>query len=344
MARADGRPVTVADVAQLAGVHKATVSRALNPRTQTMISADTVRRVKRAARDLGYVPNIVARGLRTNASMTIGVVIPDLTNPFFPPVVRGIESYLQPRGYTALLANTDWDNETEEALFASLLGRRVDGLIIATGRQDDQPVLEHVHAAGVRAVLVNRDAGSLRYPLVTGDDARGIEAAVAHLVALGHTRIAHLAGPPGFSTSTVRAEAFRAAMREYPGVDGTVIDTSALSVAAGERAAPALLDDPHVTAIIAGNDLIAVGVLRALRARGLECPTDVSVVGFNDMPFAQDLHPALTTVHVPKTDMGMQAARLLVDAIHGAAQEPVRVLLPVSLTVRGSTGPAPGRG
>ena len=334
--------VTIDDVASRAGVHKATVSRALNARTRHQVNAETAARVAEAAEALGYVPNAMARGLRTSNSMTIGVIIPDLTNPFFPPIVRGIENFLQPRGYTALLANTDDSEVIERASLDSLLGRRVDGLVVASGSLYSS-ALTDAHEAGVFAVMLNRDAGSLPYPLVTGNDATGIAAAVTHLAELGHRRILHIAGPADFSTSGTRADAFRAACSSTKGVSGTVVEASALSVEAGNQTMDKVLTERRArpTAVIAGNDLVALGVLRSLRSHGLSCPGDVSVVGFNDIEFAQDSNPPLTTVHVPMLEMGTEAARILLEAIENRAQEPLTVRLPVSLIVRGSTGPAP---
>ena len=334
--------VTIDDVAARAGVHKATVSRALNTRTRHQVNRETAARVTAIAEELGYVPNAMARGLRTSSSMTIGVIIPDLTNPFFPPIVRGIENYLQPRGYTALLANTDDSEAIEQAALGTLLGRRVDGLIVASGSLQT-PTLVEAHQAGVFAVMLNRDAGGIPYPLVTGNDATGIAAAVTHLADLGHRRIMHIAGPADFSTSGTRAEAFRAACASTKGVAGTVVEAAALSVEAGTQTMDRVLTDRRArpTAIVAGNDLVALGVLRSLRSHGLSCPDDVSVIGFNDIEFAQDSNPPLTTVHVPMLGMGTEAARILLEAIESRAQEPMTVRLPVSLIVRGSTGPAP---
>lgn len=336
------RRATIDDVAKLADVHKATVSRALNPRTEHQIGRETIERVRAAAIQLGYVPNAMARGLRTASSMTIGVVLPDLTNPLFPPMVRGIEDFLSPRGYTALLANTDDNEDNERAAIGSLLGRRVDGLIVASGHSDFT-VLTEAHEAGVPAVLWNRDAGPVRFPLVTGDDASGIEEAVAHLVSLGHRDILHIAGPARLSTSAARKVAFEAACAAAPGVRGVVVDVSALTIDAGLRAMDEILTrgDLHPTAIVAGNDLIALGVLRSLRARGLQCPADLSVVGFNDILFAEDFTPPLTTVRVPTLQMGAEAARLLLHIIETGEQSAEVVRLPVSLVVRGSTGPVP---
>ncbi len=337
------RRTTIDDVARLARVHKATVSRALNAETRHQVSAATVERVELAASELGYLPNAMARGLRTSSSMTIGVVIPDLTNPFFPPIVRGIEHYLQPRGYTVLLTNTDSSEAIERAALASLLGHRVDGLIIASGDQQHQTALQEAYAAGVKAVMVNRDGGSVPYPLVTGNDASGIAAAVAHLVELGHRELLHVAGPPEISPSATRAEAFLAACRPIRGVHGEVVEADALKVEGGQRAMGRVLTERRrrPSAVIAGNDLIALGVLRSLRDHGLSCPGDVSVVGFNDITFAEDFWPPLTTVHVPTHEMGAEAARILLEAIASGVQGRETVRLPVSLIVRGSTGPAP---
>ena len=333
--------VTIDDVAARAGVHKATVSRALNARTSGQVNKETAARVALAAEELGYVPNAMARGLRTSSSMTIGVIIPDLTNPFFPPIVRGIENYLQPRGYTALLANTDDSEAIERAALDSLLGRRVDGLVVASGSRQSSTLIE-AHRAGVFAVMLNRDAGDIPYPLVTGSDAMGIAAAVAHLVEFGHRRILHIAGPADFSTSGTRADAFRGACASAK-VSGTVVEVPALSVEAGQQAMDRILTErrSRPTAVIGGNDLVALGVLRSLRSHGLSCPGDMSVVGFNDIEFAQDANPPLTTVHVPMLEMGAEAARTLLDAIEARSQQQLTVRVPVSLMVRGSTGPVP---
>jgi LacI family transcriptional regulator len=336
------RRVTIDDVARLAEVHKATVSRALNARTRDQVNAETLKRVKRAARQLGYVPNAMARGLRTSKSMTIGVMIPDLMNPIFPPIIRGIEHVLQPHGYTVLVANTDSHDDVELSAFESLLQRRVDGFILATGRLDDQPIVEEAAAADVPVVLVNRDSGVGRYPLVSGNNASGIDSAVAHLVELGHRHIVHVAGPLNFSTTRTRAEAFEAAARRA-GVQHSLIYAESLTIEAGWAAGDALLASPgeRATALVAGNDLVALGLIRRLRANGLRCPEDVSVVGFNDMPFAEDFWPPLTTVHMPLREIGAEAARLLLHGIDAGEQEAAMLTLPVSLVVRGSTGPAP---
>ena len=336
------RRVTIDDVARLAEVHKATVSRALNARTRDQVNAETLKRVKKAARQLGYVPNAMARGLRTSRSMTIGVIIPDLMNPIFPPIIRGIEHVLQPRGYTVLVANTDSHDDVEVSAFESLLQRRVDGFILATGRLDDQVVAEEASAADVPVVLVNRDSGVGDFPLVSGDNTSGIDLAVDHLVQLGHRYLGHVAGPSNFSTTLRRAEAFESVTTRL-GVRHATVHAEALSIEAGVKATDALLrgQDERPTALVAGNDLVALGAIRRLRAAGLRCPEDVSVVGFNDMPFAEDFWPPLTTIHMPLREIGAEAARLLLRGIEEGEQEAATLTLPVSLVVRGSTGPVP---
>jgi LacI family transcriptional regulator len=335
------RRVTIADVAASAGVHSGTASRALSSKTEHQVNVDTVKRVKKAAKELGYIPNVMARGLRISSSMTIGVIIPDLTNPLFPPIIRGIEDYLSPRGYTALLANTDGRPFLEKQAFDSLLERRVEGFILATGL-DDHPLLQEAYDSNIKVVMVNRGSGAVPYPLVAGDDAAGIEAAVRHLVELGHRHIVHIAGPANFSTTRVRADAFLRACAERSGIEGRIVRAVALSVDAGEDAMNELLREPNreFTAVMAANDLLALGTLRALRAHGVACPDEVSVIGYNDMPFAEDFNPALTTVHVPQQEIGWESARLLLESIEKGTQSSVTVTMPVSLIVRSSTARA----
>jgi LacI family transcriptional regulator len=335
------RAVTISDVAKVAGVHSATVSRALNPATQSLVSDETVKRVSEVAEALGYVPNVVARGLRTQLSMTVGVIIPDLTNPIFPPVIRGIENFLAPRGYTALLANTDGRESLERSALDSLMGRRVDGLIIATGLQN-HPLMTRLWKQQVPVVMANRGAGKVPFPLVTGDDSSGIAAAVQLLKSLGHRSLVHLAGPSNFSTSQIRQAAIVKACRDE-GMTCTVVTVGALTCEEGEKAMDSLLAKTQdFTAIQASNDLLALGALRSMRRHGLRCPDDISVIGFNDMPFAEDFNPGLTTIRVPLEEIGTESARLLFESINSPEEAPATVVtLPVSLIVRGSTGPAP---
>jgi LacI family transcriptional regulator len=332
---------TLRDVAQLAGVHPATASRALNPQTRPLVNAETARKVLRAAESIGYQPNPIARSLKTARSTTVGLVIPDLTNPLFPPIVRGIEDVLTTAGYNAWIVNTDNDPGREERQVESLRSRQVEGLIVATARRD-HPLLVRLHRQGVRLVLVNRRVDGLELPSVTADDDAGIAMAVAHLASLGHTKIAHLAGPQQTSTGVSRARAFRHALLDQGLADdpALIVECGYWSEAEGAQALRRLLDSgAEFTAVVAGNDLIALGCYDVFAERGMTCPDDMSVVGFNEMPFLDKMRPPLTTVAIPHYEIGVEAARLLLDTIDEPDRHPRSVLLAPSLVVRASTAP-----
>jgi len=332
---------TLADVAKRAGVNVSTVSRSLNHETQSQVSKSTVAKIRKIAEEMHYSPNTVARGLRTRKSMTIGVIVPDLTNPIFPPIVRGVDSVLFSKGYSALVVNTDNNADVEDALFDSLIERQVDGLIIATGHTDRSMITKYQNQ-GIRAVLVNRESAGVPFPSVVGDDAAGITAALEYLAKLGHKKVLHLAGPATFSTATVRSTAFSRAAKDL-GLTIKIIKATALVVGAGELAMNKFLDNnPRaVTAVVAGNDLLALGVFHALRKHGLRAPQDISVIGFNNMPFSEDFSPSLTTVSAPHYEMGAESARLLINQIEGKTSGPRKITLPVSLVIRESSGPVP---
>jgi len=342
MASADEARVTLKDVARRAGVHPGTASRALNVETRSLVNGDTAMRVLAAAEELGYRPNPIARGLKTSRSYTVGVLIPDLTNPLFPPIVRGIEDVLAAAGYTTLIANTDNDLVRQTSLFESLRARQVDGFIVATAHRDD-PLFTEAHNAGVSIVLVNRRVDGTGIPSVTGDDHAGIALAVQHLVDLGHSRIAHVAGPTGTTTGLTRLRAYRQAVADH-GLDPTLIAPArAFTETEGARATGALLDGgAPPTAIIAANDMIALGCLDVFAERGIQCPSDISLVGFNDMPFVDRLTPALSTVHVPHYQIGAEAARMLLQRLGDGALPAKAITLPVHLVVRSSTRTPPG--
>jgi LacI family transcriptional regulator len=333
--------VTIRDVARVAEVHPGTVSRALNEQTRALVNPETAERVLRAAEQLGYRPNPIARGLKTNRSFTVGVVIPDLTNPLFPPIMRGIEDRLAEAGYTALIVNTDNDADRERSQIAAMRARQVDGFIAATARLDHE-LLAEAGAGGTPLVLVNRSFEDGSVAAVTVDDREGTRLAVEHVVALGHRLIGHLAGPQNVSTGHRRylgfLEAMRAAGLEVR--DGSVSFTTALTEAEGERACAELLRrQPRVTAVVAGNDRLAMGCYDTLAARDLTCPEDVSIVGFNDMPFIDRLRPPLTSVRVPQREIGTVAADLLLQQLADPSQAAREILLEPSLVIRASTGP-----
>ena len=335
---------TLKDVAALAGVHPGTASRAINVDTRDLVNEETARRVLAAADELGYRPNPIARGLKTSRSYTVGVLIPDLTNPLFPRIVRGIQDKLEESGYIPLIANTDNDPARERADIEAMRARQVDGLITATAHRHDDLAIDGA-GGELPVVLVNRRHEQGTRPSVVADDRLGVRLAIEHLVALGHRRIAHLAGPQDLSTGYLRLQGYREALAdagiEYD--DELVLAADAFVEEEGQRLCNELLDRGlEVTAIFAGNDLMALGCYDAFVARGIVCPDQISVVGFNDMPFAAWFDPPLTTVHLPQYEIGERAAELLLERLRDPAAEPTQMLLEPTLAVRGSTAPPAG--
>jgi LacI family transcriptional regulator len=333
--------ITLRDVARLAGVHAGTVSRALNPETEGLVNAETVRRVREVAAELGYRPNPMARGLRTNRTFTVGVLVPDIQNPLFPPIIRGIDDRLGEAGYTPLIANTENDPERERLDFAAMRARQVDGIITATARLDHE-LLDGVAASGLPLVLVNRRVEDGTLPSAAPDDITGMRLAVEHLVGLGHSRIAHLGAPQELSTGHLRHLGFVEAMRAA-GLEpdpALVRFGRAFTESEGERVCAELLGSGgEVTAIVAGNDLMALGCYDVFAARGLDCPREISVVGFNDMPFANRFNPPLSTVRIRHYEIGVAAAELLLERLQQPDAPPRQVVLEPELVARGSSGP-----
>jgi LacI family transcriptional regulator len=322
--------VTIKDVARVAGVHPATASRALNPALVGRISAETTARVEQAAAELGYVADPFGRSLRTQRSGTVGVLVPDLLNPFYPPLLRGIERGLRSGGFEALIASTDNDPSREPELIDVFRGRRCEGYLVATATSDD-PAIAALVATGTPVVLVNRLAG-VDAPAVVSDDGTGIRQALDHLTALGHRRIAHVAGPAELSVAAGREAIYRTLVPEP-----IVARAAQMTAEAGRDACRELLARGDVTAILAANDMVAVGCYAALDDAGLRCPADVSLVGINDMPLAGWLRPPLTTVALPQERMGEVAAELIRERIADPDAPARTVTLPTELRVRGST-------
>jgi LacI family transcriptional regulator, galactose operon repressor len=332
--------VTVRDVAKRAQVHPGTVSRALNPDQRHRLSEATATRVERAARELGYLANPMARGLRTRRSFTVGVMIPDLTNAIFPPLIRGIEDYLRPLGFTALMTNTDAEPEREIRGLRALTARQVDGFIIAP-TNSSLDVVKDMIVDNVPLVLINRTLDGVRGHAVTPDDRRGATSAIDYLVALGHRAIAHIAGPPALSPTEERYRGFLEAMRKHELEPSKKLMTFAEAFTGGAGVAPTreLLErGERFTAVFAANDLLALDCIDTLKAGGLACPCDVSVIGFNDMPFAERFTPPLTTIRFSHYEIGRRAAEMLIDQLNTDAS-PRTLVLPTELIERGSTAP-----
>jgi len=335
--------VTLRDVAREADVHVSTASRALNPATRSIVNQDTVERVLEAAGRLGYRPHPLAQGLRTNRTMSVGMVIPDIENPLFGPIIAGVEQVLGSEGYSLLITNADIKESQTRAVVEALVERRVDGIILATASRSDD-VIRDLAARGVHMVLVNRSTEGIPVPAILGDDLTGIGLAVDHLAELGHRGIGHVAGPQHLSTGLARHQAFLTRMQSLDlEVDAAAIEEATwYQVDPGYKAARTLLERrPDLTAIVAANDLIALGCYRAVRESGQEVGSDVSITGYNDIPLLDMMQPPMTSVRVPYRQMGIEAANTLLPimASGSSAERPVSIRLTPVLSVRESTGP-----
>ncbi len=333
------KPVTLKDIARETGVHVSTVSRALDPNAKTSLTREVVDRIRSTAERMGYRPNRLASGLRTKRTMSIGLMIPDIENTLFPPIVRGAESVLEPAGYTSIIVNTDSDRAREAKLVDVLLERGVDGILHAAPYLAD-PRMTEVARRGLPMVTVNRQIENSEIPGVVNDDAAGISLMLKYLHDCGHRRIAHIAGPDNLSTGRIRVEAFRATAQEL-GLDlpGEAIALSDyFHEQEGARCTAQLLESGYeFTAILCANDRLALGTFDALRQHGLSCPKDMTVTGYNDIPFLDLIPPGLTTIRTQQTDIGRIGAELLVKMMsEPGVTIPRTTILPVKLIERGS--------
>ena len=335
------RKVTIRDVAEHVGVHHSTVSRALSPSKRDKISPAVVKKVEQAAEQLGYFPNIVASSLKQNRSFTIGVLIPDLTNPLFPPIIRGIQDTVEAAGYTVITANTDDEQDKELNALRIMRGRAIEGMIITTARREDRIVDECI-SNDIPFVLVNRTVDEDGVSAVVVDEDHGVRSVIDHLVGLGHTRIAHVSGPQHTSTGFGRARAFNQCMNAHD-LQGDLIEAAEkYSIEEGRRAFTRLLArDTKLTAVVAANDLLALGCIDAMKELGLLVPDHISITGYDDIQFLDRMSPALTTVQVPKYEMGALATQKLLDMIAGDDSSASIVRMQPRLIVRNSTAAAP---
>ena len=312
-------PVTMKDVATAAGVHYSTVSRALNPATRDLVKPQIAARILQTARELGYRTNSLASSLRTKRSRVVGVVVPDIASLLFPPILEGIEHALLKEGYMTIVGNSANDPERHRRVLTGMMERQVDGLILASATLND-PIPDEWFENRAPIVLMNRTDESGRAPAVVNDDMRGIGLAVRHLVDLGHKRIVHIAGPDFLSTGAVRQRAFKLACSELsvPVNRHSIIEATSFTREAGKIAClEALAKNPAVTGLVAANDLIALGCYDALAEKGLSCPEDISITGYNDSPFVDLVRPPLTSVRVDQREMGLEAARILLARMAG---------------------------
>lgn len=338
------KSTTLKDIAKETGVHVSTVSRALDPNTKKILTDGVVEKIRACATRMGYRKNNLAFGLRTNRTMTIGVIIPDLTNTLFPPIVRGIESILEARGYASIIVNTDNEAVRKIKLLNVLLERGVDGIIDAAADIIDPKMID-AFDQGLPIVTVNRQIEGSSIPSIINDDATGIQQLLKHLVEKGHRKIAHLAGPQTLTTGRTRLQVFEKTVRDM-GLDffpDLVEGTSRYEEDEGVRATEVLLNKGvEFTALVCSNDRLAIGALETLKTRGLKCPDDISVTGFNNLLYLRMTLPGLTTINIQKFNVGQASAELLLRSIEEPeAVIPSCTILPVKLIERGSVTSPP---
>lgn len=332
-----GKRVTIRDLAKTVGVNPSTVSRALNPATKHLITAEVVAKISKAAEDMGYFPNRMAAALVQKRSFTIGMLVPDVTNPLFPPIIRGLEDALVKEGYTLITVNSDNMEEYEKTAFRRLRERAIDGCVMASTLRKDE-VVDDCLKQHLPLVLVNRTTDRKDVNSVINDDAAGVKFSLDHLTELGHKKIAHIAGPLNTSTGHMRRKTFKSYMKSAKLADDMIEATRGFTEEAGYGAMKKLLaKHKGFTAVVAGNDLVALGCLDAMKEVGLKCPKDISIVGYNNMPLMDRITPALTTVSVPQYQIGQRAAEILLNQIKGTADETVMVRLKPELIIRDST-------
>lgn len=329
---------TIRDVAKHAQVSVATVSAVLNE--SKYVSAPLAERVRHSAEALAYRPNSLARSLKTQRTQVLGLILSDITNPFFTTMVRAVEDTARHHGYTLLLGNTDEQAAKEEAYVELLRSRRVDGLILVASAGEHR-YLPDLLARGLPVACVDRSLVHLGVDSVLTDNVAGAYQAVDHLLALGHRRIGIVTGIPKITSTDQRLAGYQQAFAERGvAIDPTLVRPSDSTIAGGERDAAALLARPDPpTALFATNNQMTIGALRAIYARGRRCPEDVALVGFDDFEWAEVFRPRLTTVRQPVYELGRTVARLLIKRIAGRRVGPAsEVVLPPTLIVRESCG------
>jgi LacI family transcriptional regulator len=336
---------TISDVAKRAGVSAMTVSRVVNGTGYA--SAETRARVEAAIDELGYVPNALARQLRSKRTHTIALVVADISNPFFTTIARGVEDFFVGHGFSVMFCNTDEDEAEEEQYLLMLIERQVDGVLLVPARSSGES-LRLLNAHHVPVVVLDRRIAARNVDSVLCDSEAGAHALVEHLIGLGHRRIAVLTGRRGISTSSDRVAGARRALEEAGlQLPDELIHYGAFNFGSGNQAdghrmVREMLDGPGArpTAVLCANNFIAFGAIRGLKEAGLKVPDDISVVAFDDLPEEWVAEPFLTVAAQPAYDIGHRASMLLLDHITGSHQATGEsVVLPFELIIRGSSAP-----
>jgi LacI family transcriptional regulator len=333
---------TIQDVARLAGVSPITVSRVLNH--SGYASEGTRTRVEAAVAELGYVPNTLARGLRSKRTNTLALVMTDITNPYFTLIARGVEDTASNSDYTVIFCNTDESESEEEKYLRILVQKQVDGVLLVPACSNSQS-LKFLHSNEIPFVLIDRRVPGTQTDLVRSDSEQGAYNLTRHLIELGHKKIVTITGPSEVSTSQDRASGYQRAMSEAGLSELIQVYYGSFTQDSGyELTCKALTLHPRPTAIFGGNNFISIGIFKALRDASLTVPGDMSVVGFDDLPASLLINPILTVATQPAYQMGSQATELLLKRIAGQLPEATQeIVLPTELILRHSSGKPRGK-
>ncbi len=323
----------IRQVAKLAGVSTATVSRTIN---NQRVTPGTAFRVRQAIEELKYFPNTQARSLVSGRSRIVGLIVSDITNPFFPELVKGFEDAATQHGYEILLANTEYDSTRMATCVRRMLERKVDAVAIMTSEMDPS-LTQQLTRRSIPMVFLDVGEVARHVSNVRIDYARGISQAVEHLLDLGHRRVAFISGPEDLKSSRIRRKAFLEAIKER-GLEESRIETGSHRIDGGYHAMDRILQDVQPpTAVLCSNDLTAIGALRAIRRRGLQVPGDISVVGFDDILLAEFTEPPLTTVRLPRQELAGKAFEALLASLGDTKSLGLEYTVTTELVVRQST-------
>jgi LacI family transcriptional regulator len=327
----------IRDVARRAGVSTVTVSRVIN--NSDAVSDDTREKVQQVIEELGYVPNLLARGLRSKRTNTLALVITDITNPFWTTVARGVEDKAIEDGFSVILCNTDEDPEKQESYIEILVRKRVDGVVIAPVNRDVS-ALSAFSRHGIPYVVIDARIEGIDTDLVLGDSVGGAYGLVNHLADLGHRRIAIIAGPEQAPTAQDRLSGYLQALQEWDiPVEDELIKHGSFDQDSGYELTLELLHlAQRPTALFAGNNVMGLGALIALQEHGVRVPEDMALVAFDELPLLSVLHPFLTVADQQPYEMGTIATQLLLERLTGKRQERREIMLEAKLILRESSG------
>jgi LacI family transcriptional regulator len=331
--------IKLSDVAAASGVHYSTVSRVLRPGSKGRISDSVAAHVRSVARELGYQPNTIAASMRTKSTRSIGLIVHDMSDPVYPPILKGIEEVLSPRGFVVLVGNTGYDIDVEMDIVNRMASRLIDGIFLATTRLED-PIVARCKELGIPLISILRHTQAEDTPAVINDCLGGMKALTRHILALGHRDIAVILAPQNLSTARERWFGIKDVLTEN-GIalpENRIAFVQHMSAEEGQHAAKSLLNATTQTpeAIICVNDLVAIGAIRACQEAGFNIPTEISISGYNDIPLVDMINPPLTTVRMRLDKIGHEAGQLMLAHLENSMLAPETIRIDPELVLRKS--------